>query len=493
MENVRHEPILEQRVLQFIQQNRLIPSPQKVVVAVSGGPDSVCLLHTLYHLQQELKIDLHVAHLNHQLRGDESDADAEYVAGLAGDMKLPATIEKRDVAGYRAQHHLSLEEAAREVRYGFLAEVTRRVGAEIVAVGHTLNDQVETILLHIIRGTGTRGLRGLQPCNVMQFQGLGLTVIRPLLCVKREETEQCCSQLNLKPCQDISNLSHSLLRNRVRRELLPLLQSYNSGIFDSLLRIGRIAQDDLVLLEAESLRHWSEIVRKEENTLIFDKKRFRGIAPALQRHLMRMGIDDLLGTLKDIESRHIEEIMDALVKPPGRRVTLPEGLIFYIDYDRYLLGFSQVELIPFPELEGEFDILIPGKTQLPGWTIEASVLPGEKMFEVSAREDADKFAACFDKTKVGAKIKVRARQSGDWFQPLGMSQTKKVGQFMLDSRIPQTWRSRIPIACTPQQIIWIAGYRIDERVKVTQDTSEVLCLKMWRRGDEQSGESRNDR
>ena len=159
----KQQPSLEQRVLHFIQEYQLASSQHKLLVAVSGGPDSVCLLHILIKLQEELDIGLHVAHLNHQLRGAESDADAEYVSDLARRMGIPATIEERDVRAYQAEQHLSLEEAAREVRYTFLTEVAKSIGADRVAVGHTTDDHIETILMHLVRGTGTRGLRGLQP------------------------------------------------------------------------------------------------------------------------------------------------------------------------------------------------------------------------------------------------------------------------------------------------------------------------------------------
>lgn len=478
MINKKPKPTLEQRVLRFIRSNELIKAGQKVLVAVSGGPDSVCLLNTLYKLQTDLNITLHIAHLNHQLRGEESEADARYVADLARQLNIPATLEKRDVAGYQAGHRLSLEEAAREVRYNFLAQTAQSVGAERVAVGHTLNDQVETILLHIIRGAGTRGLRGLQPSYTLQFSGEHLTVVRPLLEITRHETGDYCSQLHLTPCLDTSNLSLSRLRNRVRHELLPLLQSYNPGIFESLLRIGCIAQDDLAFLEAESDKAWQKIVRKEETTLIFDKKRFKILAPALQRQLLRKAIDELLGTLKDIETRHIEKIMGSLGKPAGRQITLPEGLIFSLEYDRYLLGFNPQELVPFPALEGEIEINIPGETRLPGWKIEATVTAHDKMRESLEAVNSDNFTGCFDKDLVGVKIKVRTRRRGDRFQPLGMSQPKKVGEFMQDARIPKTWRQKIPIVYSPQQIIWVAGWRIDERVKVTESTRQILCLKM---------------
>jgi tRNA(Ile)-lysidine synthase len=478
MKSHKNKQSLDQKVLRFIRDNRLIQAGDKILVAVSGGPDSVSLMYILYHLQPELKIELQVAHLNHQIRGEESEKDARYVAQLAQNLHLPASIAKRDVVSYQREHHLSLEEGAREVRYRFLAETAGLLGIDKVAVGHTQNDQVETILMHIIRGTGTQGLRGLQPSRAMQFAGQRLTVIRPLLGIRREETEEYCSLLQLRPCLDASNYSRSPLRNRTRLELLPVLQSYNPEIFEALLRISQIAQDDFELLDVETEKIRGQIIRRQGTSLILEKSRLLKLAPALQRQLLRKAISDLLGTLKDIEARHIEEILGALRKPAGKKIILPQGLIFSIEYKSYLLGKNPEELVPFVPLKGEFDITLPGKTRVPGWAIDTRVIPPEQMPGKVFGSDNDILSACFDKDKVGDTIKIRARRRGDRFQPLGMGQLKRLGEFMIDARIPQTWRDKIPILYSPQQIIWVAGWRIDERVKVTESTRQVLCLKM---------------
>jgi tRNA(Ile)-lysidine synthase len=478
MRKIKQNLDLKTRVREYILQNQLILPRKKVVVAVSGGPDSVCLLHILLQLREDLNINLHIAHLNHQLRGEESEADARYVLELAARLDLPASIEKRDIPGYQAEHRLSLEEAAREVRYGFLAGIAESVGADLVAVGHTQNDQVETILLHIIRGTGTRGLRGLQASQTLKFNSSKLQVIRPLLEIKREETEEYCRSLQIQPRLDSSNLSLSLLRNRVRRELLPLLKNYNQGISDALLRISSIARDDLAFLEAESLQTWKKVVRKQGNTLVFDKKGFNALSIALQRQLLRMAIDSLLGTLKDIETRHIEEILEALPKPAGRQISLPEGLVFSLEYNRYLLSLNPQELNPFPVLAGDYELKLPGVTDIAGWTIKTSIQSTEKISAGFNQEKTDNFFASFDKDSIGNNIVLRSRRRGDNFQPLGMTRFKKVGEFMLDARIPRSWRDSIPIICTPEKIIWIAGYRIDERVKVTPETKQILNIRL---------------
>ncbi len=518
MAMVRGRQALPERVLHFIQEYHLVSSRHRLLVAVSGGPDSVCLLHILVKLQDELGIKLHVAHLDHQLRGAESAADAQYVSDLAHRLGIPATIEQRDVKTYQTRQRISLEEAAREVRYAFLAQVARSIGASRVAVGHTADDHIETILMHLIRGTGTRGLRGLEASTRWQ----SVLIIRPLLEVSRQETANYCHRHKLMPRLDASNLSLSPLRNRIRQQLLPLLRSYNPQVAEALLRTARIAGDDLAYLDEEVAQLWDTVAQKQESVIILDKDRFLELPPALKRHLLRAAIEMLLGNLKDIEMRHIEEIMTALSKPAGKRISLPGGLMFSIEYDRYLLAPDPAALSPFPILEAEFPLKIPGETWLSGWRIEATIIdpsvvkgkpgrafapletitplpldkgsvkgrspftnysspsPSKERGTEGVRLIDNLFTAYFDLDKSGDKLVVRSRQPGDRFQPLGMSQPKKLGEFMIDAKIPHAWRQRIPLVCSPQHILWVVGWRIDDRVKVIDSTRQILCLKFKR-------------
>ncbi len=493
---------LEQRVIGFIRQHQLI-SGKKLVVAVSGGPDSVCLLHILARLHKELKVSLHVAHLNHQLRGAESEADAKYVSELSRQLGIPATIEGREVKGYQAQKRLSLEEAAREVRYSFLAEVAGSIGAERVAAGHTRDDHVETILMHLIRGTGTRGLHGLQPRSELKSETGSITIIRPLLEVSRSETEDYCQSHELKPRIDASNVSLSPLRNRIRHQLLPLLKGYNPGIGEALLRTARIASDDIAFLDKEAARLWDEVAQEAGETIVLDKERFDSLPPALKRYLFRAAAERLLGSAKDIEMRHIEEMMSALNKPAGKRFSLPQGLTLSVEYDRYLLASDPTALSPLPILDGEFQLRIPGKTLFPGWRIEASIIdpsivkgkpegaltPSETITPLPLNKGKgtkgmglikNNLTACLDLDKTGDKLVVRHRRAGDRFQPLGLGQPKKLNEFMIDAKIPRAWRQRVPIVCSAEHIIWVVGWRIDERAKVTENTKKVLRLEFKR-------------
>ncbi|MFC1951843.1 tRNA lysidine(34) synthetase TilS [Chloroflexota bacterium] len=500
-----HQEPLESRVLRFIQEHQLLADWNPLLVAVSGGPDSICLLHILIKLQERLGIRLHVAHLNHQLRGAEAETDASYVADIARRLGIPFTIESRDVKNYQSQRHISLEEAAREVRYAFLAQVAKSVGSSQVAVGHTIDDHIETILMHLIRGAGTKGLRGLQPSVTRQFTDNSLTVIRPLLSVTREDTANYCHYHQFMPRIDTSNLSLQPLRNNIRHQLLPLLKNYNPRIAETLLRTARIADDELTFLSIEVSRIWDSIAQWQEDTITLAKEEFLELPPALQRHLLRTSVEKLLGNLKDIEACHIEAVMTALSKPAGKRIGLPGGLFFSIEYNRYLLGQDEATLFPFPILGGEFPLKLPGETILPGWRVEATTINRDQMAEKEKSEGAlafksinlehlagkgkgikgiglidNLFTAYFDLDKTGGGLVMRTRQPGDRFQPMGMSQSKKLGEFMIDAKIPHPWRQRTPIVCSPSQILWVVGWRIDERVKITEQTTQILYLEFKR-------------
>ncbi len=460
----------------------MVSKGECLLLAVSGGADSTCLLHVMLSLKEELGIKLHVAHLDHQLRGEESDADAAYVAGLAQSLDISCTVSKADVRGYQQKHRLSLEEAAREVRYDFLSETAAAVGADVIAIGHTLDDQVETIMLHIIRGSGIAGLVGLNAKSERLLNGYQLNIIRPLLEVSREETQQYCLEHNLMARVDSSNQSLSMLRNRIRLKLLPELKKYNPGFVESLLRNSAIAADEIAFLDSEAEKVWDSAVKEQDDIIILDKERFGALPDALKRHLLRVAIKRLLGTLKDIEERHIGEITGVLGKQAGKYINLPYGLIFAVEYGRYLLGSDIKALCPFPEIFGESEVNIPGVTVISGWFIETSI--AEKMV---AGDPDNEFTAFIDFDKTGGSLIVRSRLEGDRFQPLGFETPKRLNRFMIDLKIPQSWRERVPLVCchgqglpAHGQIAWVAGYRIDDRYRVTDKTKRVLKIEFKR-------------
>ena len=498
----------ESRVIDLIQRYSLIPSKETVVVGVSGGADSVCLLHVLAKWRKRLGIRLHAAHLNHQIRGIESEADAEFVSDLADSLDIPITIDRQDVAAYRTERKCSLEEAARELRYAFFARVARKVGARRIVIGHTRNDQVETILMHIIRGTGIAGLCGLAHCSplvhdsrgkalpaqassVAKAQRTSLLVIRPLLDTTRQETADYCQRHQLDARADSSNLLPSFFRNRLRLHLLPLLKQYNPSIDQTLLRLADIAKGDNAFIEQQASGLWDEVARQEDKAIYLDKKQLAGLPIALQRHLLRMAVTRLVGDLRDIEATHIEAARSLLNKSAGKISVLPHDLICQGGYSELVIAStakqSQFPPCPFPPLPDELHLKVPGKTAFSGWNVLASIvrehvdfLPSRGARSTKGKTHQSDLVAHFDLQKTGMNLCVRRRRPGDRFQPLGMNMPKKLHEFMVDAKIPRSWRGRIPIVCSPQQIIWIVGWRIDDRVKLTKASKEILRLEFVR-------------
>lgn len=499
-----NESTIERKVIGSVHAHRLVSPGDRIVVGVSGGADSVCLLHVLAMARQVLEIDLHVAHLDHQLRGVEAKADADYVSGVAQSLGIPCTVEQRDVAAYRQEAKCSVEEAARELRYSFLASVAGRVGASRIAVGHTRDDNVETILMHIVRGTGIDGLCGLAPCcplpGVRQclpgtvVQG-DLRVVRPLLEVSRREAVDYCEEHGLGPRIDSSNLSPEFLRNRLRLDLLPLLRQYNPSIDQALLRLAGLAGEDMSFIQQQVADLWDQVARHEENAVRLDREEAAKLPAALQRRLLRAAVVHLIGDSRDIEASHVEAARSLLDKPVSKRVSLPRGIVCRGEYDHLVVERMPESAdsaepcaygasCPLPQIEGEAIFTLPGETVLPGWRITASIV-GEPLDCAPAQDSMSKIShrlperlvAEFDLKKVGRKVFVRQRRAGDRFRPLGMDTSKKLQDFMVDARIPRAWRDRVPIVCSADQIIWVVGWRVDDRVKVTDASTDILRLE----------------
>ena len=456
------------RVAAFLRRYDL--SGSRLVVAVSGGPDSVCLLHVLATLKEELRLDLRVAHLNHMLRGEESHADAEYVSALAFKMGFTVDIGKDDVHSLRRRRKMTLEEAARDARYRFLAQVADKYNTDLIVTGHTQNDQVETLLLHIIRGCGIQGLVGLKPITSRIIENQQAKIIRPILDITKGETHDYCHIHNLSPRLDSSNLDQSPMRNRIRMQLLPLLETYNDGIAEALLRLSGVAGDEVAYLDDQVLHLAQQAITRKGDVVSLDRWVLADVHPVLLRYLLRSCLEQFPNGLHDIESVHIEKMLSLMKKPAGRQMSLPHDLLFLTGYDCYWLGRERDLPCQFPPLENNYSLLIPGVTSLYGWYVEAAIVDAVGRYD-------DPMVAYMDMDAAGVSLCVRSWHEGDCFHPLGLHGTKKLGEFMIDAHIPRNWRKRIPVVSSPAGVIWLVGYRLDNRVKVTEKTQRILRLE----------------
>ena len=458
-----------------------------LVLAVSGGPDSLALLHAFNHLREDLALRLHGAHLDHGLRGGASVADAEFVAETCRELEIGFTVDRADVSSVSKERRLSMEEAAREVRFAFLAGVAKEQRADAIALGHTADDQAETVLMRILRGTGITGLRGMESRSRRVIAGAEVVLLRPLLSVDRRTTEEYCRALELHPRRDESNQSPEMTRNRVRTELLPLMEQYNPAVRDALIRLSRSAAQDAAYIDAETDTVWRKVAGRVPGGVALDKKALRESPPALQSSLLRRAVLEVKGDLRNIDLSHIDGMARLADGPAGRSLDLPGGIRFGVGYTDVTLVLRGDAPESLPPLDGRHELAAPGETELPGWTVSARLLDGSASIELTGSDNTSdeaigrEHAAYLDFDSLGGRLYVRSRIDGDRFQPLGMSYTKKLQDFMVDSKIPRARRDRIPLLVSPKGIAWVVGWRIAEWAKVRDRGGRRLELRFRRR------------
>ena len=309
-----------------------------MVLGVSGGPDSLSLLHALHRLSPDLGLSLHVAHFNHGLRAEASDADADFVASQTETLGLAFSTAKEYVKSRAKGHSRSLEEQARDSRYDFLARVAHEQNASGIAVAHTADDQAETVLMHLIRGAGLRGLRGMFPVvETQSVSGLDLKLFRPLLSVSRQQTEDYCRVLGLKPRIDHTNLIPETLRNRIRLELLPMLRESNPRFSDALLRLADSAALDLSFIESRVAEIWPDAVEEMAGGLSISRSKLSEIHPALRRRVLSQALESVSGGPLDIEGIHVTSLESLLTGDTGAELDLPKDIRASLGYDHLTL------------------------------------------------------------------------------------------------------------------------------------------------------------
>jgi len=453
------------KVRQTIALHRMLQPGERVLVAISGGVDSIVLLHLLYELREELKIDLVVAHLDHRLRAAESRADAEFVAAEVKKLGLPLILEARDVSAYAEEQSLSLEEAAREVRYHFLEGAAAKVKADKVALGHQQNDLVETLLINLIRGAGLAGLRGMALVRGKY--------IRPLIECSRVEIEAFAREQRLEYRQDRTNLEYKYLRNRIRLELLPLLEDYRPNVAARLARTARMLGEAADYLEGHARERLEELVLSEgEDSLVLDRQRLLKEEPILRAFILREAVRRARGTLRDIEFTHLEKMLELIEGGRLRaELHLPGGLRFRRLGER--LSFTSTTALGEEAAPQAFEFSLQLGENLfheLGWRF---ILEG---VEPLLKFDEDPLRELIDRDRIEEPLFIRSWRPGDRFRPLGMAGTKKLQDLFIDEKVPPRERERVPLLCDQRGIIWVVGLRLSEDYKVTEKTKRALLI-----------------
>lgn len=459
--------MLQLKVNSFVKEFGLLSENETVVLAVSGGPDSLCLLYMFNNLAVEYNLKLVVAHLNHCLR-PEGRHEAIAVEKIANSLNLPCEVKAVDIRAYKQLLGVGEEEAGRRARYLFLLEVARKYGASKIATGHHRDDQAETVLLNIIRGSSVDGLSGILPIRKWK----GVKLIRPLLNLWRVEIENYCRELNLKPFTDSSNLETDYKRNKLRLELIPLIEArFNPKIREGLAGLADLAARDRHFLQSLAKLKYRELARFTGNVTIFKQQLLKKLPPALRGRVVYMAIKKYLPAGK-ISRAHVEQVLRQIINnKTGQTLTLPGGLRVEQSYGNILFFLWKAQ----ESKKIKPDILpVPGRVFLADRLLIESRLVSLKDLSWPPR----KYEAYLDYNKLpSGMITVRSRKPGDRFSPQGAGGSKKLKEILIDQKIPRDRRDLIPVVAVQDEIIWLTGVRIAEQYRVTEETEQVLLLQ----------------
>ncbi len=473
-----------QQVADFIFRERLLRPDQRIVVGVSGGPDSLCLFDCLHQLGYQILI----AHLDHQLR-PESSEEAQFVEQVAQSYSLESVIERMDVKVIEGSSG-SLEEKARLARYRFFARLANERGIRHIATGHTADDQVETILMHFLRGAGPSGLRGMLPLSRLgEWVGIPdadeMVLIRPLLEITRDQTQAHCAAIGLEPKEDMSNLDMSFTRNRLRHQLLPLLETYNPGIRRVICRSGKLMAGEAELVAHLVANHWASIISpRGEGVLAFDVPLFLQQPIALQRALLREAIARLRPTLRNIGFKIIEQAVNFIAKRQrGKHLTIVGELEMLHFADEVLLRDPEasIEFKHFPQLvsDKEETISVPDEIRLAyGWTLKMGSAQIDATKQAELMAETSKSVAVFDKDFIDAPLLLRSSRPGDRIRLLGMEGRTKVSDLFVNHHIPRPARSRWPLVVCGDHVLWVVGLRRSHEARITDDTRNVIVIRL---------------
>jgi tRNA(Ile)-lysidine synthase len=450
-------------ILVTIKKNNMIKSEDTVIIGVSGGADSLCLLHVLNTLKKELNIKLFAAHLNHQFRGVEADMDAEFVEKTCIAWDIPYIIRTFDVSSYAKEQGLSSEEAGREIRYKLFDEVKEAIKGNKIAVAQNSNDNVETILMRLIRGTGLEGLKGIDAVRD--------DIIRPLLDQDRQSIEEYCKQNNLEPRIDKTNLQPIYLRNKIRLELIPYLkQRFNPSINDAIIRLGQVVREENNYLEQQTIELLNSMGDIKENSIGINTERLKQLHPAMQKRLLRKAVEGIVSSLNGFEYKHFQGIIELFDKGTGAAIELPKDLKAYISYENLIISkkIENTDKKCYYKLKYDYDNFIDKINEI----LRVKIINIKELSAVPKSFNT----VYIDFDKIKNELVVRSREQGDVFSPIGMRGSKKLKDYFIDKKIPKEKRDQVMLLADGDEIVWILGSIISEKYKITSDTQKVIVL-----------------
>lgn len=463
------------KVVQTINENSMFCVDDKVIIGVSGGPDSMCLLHVLNSMKDKLKINLVVAHVNHCLRGEEADKDHDYVKEFCNKLNIDFYAIRVDINKLSKDKGISSEMAGRVARYEFFENIKNKIGAQKIAIAHNANDQAETILMRIMRGTGISGLVGIKPIRNSIF-------VRPLINISREEIEDYCKKNNINPRIDMTNFQSIYARNKVRLELIPYIkENFNKDIVMTLNRLSDTVRIDNDYLEYVSMKKYKLCCKEEKEKVIVYKRGFLE-HKAIVTRIIRRAVSYLTGSTYNFEKKHILDIINIQKHDTGTALDLPNNIKVYNNYGDIIIYLNDKKDI---QDVNEYELFIGKDNIIPTKTIKISLRVVDKSEKIKFGEN--NFIKYFDYDKIKDKIILRYRKKGDRFTPLGMSGSKKLKDIFINMKIEKSLRDKIPLICFNNEISWIVGYRVSNQFKVDENTKEILEIKFEGEANHEKG------
>lgn len=461
-----------------------------VLIGVSGGPDSVALLHVLCKIAAKLSLTLGVAHVNHQIRDVDCERDEKFVASLAGQFKLPFYIQRKDVLSYKKHHKLSLEEAARRVRYEFLHQIATENKYNKIALGHQGDDNAELVLMYLFRGSGPTGISGIPPVRNDSIP-YG-KIVRPFLGLFRHEIIDYLSAEKLEYVTDTSNEDTKILRNKVRSELIPLIKkSYNPRIVETLNRLSSIIRSEEEWIEDIITPIYGDVILySEEREIALSIPQLDRIHIAPKRRIIRKAIQSIKGDLRRITFSHIASVIKLLENRASAFGSLdfPNGITVAKKEDAlYISSGDKVRSKKRSDSENsnrhlfEYAISKPGLKQESlcikeaGFHLSFSVIDAKNIIDI---QSAGQKVAFFDMNSLAFPLVVRDFRHGDRFIPFGMAGSQKLKNFFINNKISRTKRATCPVLLSTNKIIWVVGYRQSEFGKVTRTTQNILKVQL---------------
>jgi tRNA(Ile)-lysidine synthase len=452
-------PDISDRIVATVEKYSMLKGGDTVLVGLSGGPDSVCLLHLLHRLKEKIGLKLYAAYVNHNLRPEETPGEIEFCTNLCKKLLIDFTVKSIDVNAYAKDQGLNKQEAARELRYRIFDETAFEAGANKIALAHNADDQAETLIMRLLRGTGPKGL-----CGIPATRG---KIIRPLIQIERRTIEDFLSAEKIPFVIDSSNLRPDYFRNRIRQSIMPFFKEINPNLSATIMRTASIMQEEEEYFEVVVTKTLMKLIsRKSPDKIELFIRPMEVMNTVILRRVLRRAIGETKG-IRGISFEHIEDIVNLIKRGrAGDRLHLPKGIRAIKEYSLLIITSEKPAKISSYTLEP------PAKFPIR----EAGLVMEASFEEPAGKADGGISSVALDAGLLTLPLQVRPRQAGDFFYPAGFGKKKKLQDFFVDEKVPRDERDKIPIVVSGDDIIWVAGYRADERFRVTGHTQKILRL-----------------